>query len=152
MGRPPTLPPADELEKLISSGQTNTSIALMYGVDPSAISKARRRAGKKLRPLHAKKEHNRDLLPWKPLAAQHKNMHTAQMLRLEGRRRRGEYIKPWDLRALENWKATLRLQGLVIHYDPRTEQGWFRVKPRPGVDVDLIRRPEVGRAPRRLDV
>jgi hypothetical protein len=32
--------------------------------------------------------------------------------------------------------------GTVLHYDPDTEQGWFYVPKRDGIDTDLIRKPE----------
>ncbi|WP_432482537.1 hypothetical protein [Kineococcus esterisolvens] len=63
------------------------------------------------------------------------------MLRAEGRLRAGVELKPAEADRLEAFKRGLREQGAVIHYDGDTEQGFFRVPAREGIDTDLIRVP-----------
>ena len=62
-------------------------------------------------------------------------------LRAEARRRDGRPISPEEEVALENFKAMLFEQDLVVHYEPETEQGWWLVPRRHGIDFDLIREP-----------
>jgi len=43
---------------------------------------------------------------------------------------------------LNVWLSGLERDGVVVHYDPETPQGWSYVLPREGIDKDLIRQPE----------
>ena len=69
------------------------------------------------------------------------------MLRVEGRRRAGREIRPQDEARLPSFKRDLTERGLVVHYDPDTEQGFFYVPARPE-DADLIRVPRRKTTPR----
>jgi hypothetical protein len=81
------------------------------------------------------------LIPWAVLL-EHRKSHIVQMLRTEGRRRAGEPIPADRLKKLEGFLRNLKEQDAVVHYDPETEQGWWLVPRRPGVDEDLIRVPD----------
>jgi hypothetical protein len=100
----------------------------------STISMAKRRYGLDVREAYS------DLLPWL-VHEDHRSMYPPKMLRLEGRRRRGEKLPEDRLRYLENWKRKMRDDGTVVHYEYDTEEGWFYVPRRPGIDKDLIRDP-----------
>jgi hypothetical protein len=102
---------------------------------PSAISMAKRRYGLDVREAHG------DLLPW-TVHEDHRGLYAAKMLRLEGRRRRGDKLSEDQLRYLSNWKRKLEDDGTVVHYEYDTEEGWFYVPRRPGIDNDLIRDPK----------
>lgn len=103
----------------------------------SAVPMAKRRYG-----LNVKEAYS-DLLPWL-VHEDHRSLYAAKMLRLEGRRRRGEeMIGERQLRYLENWKAKLAEDGTVVHYEYDTDEGWFYVPRREGVDMDLIRDPRL---------
>lgn len=82
------------------------------------------------------------LLPWE-IKPEHRYSWAPTMLRFEARRRAG--IKPLSEREeheLNAWLAGLERDNAVVHYDPDTEQGWFLVPPRKGIDNDLIREPD----------
>jgi hypothetical protein len=85
--------------------------------------------------------HRADLVPWQ-LRPEHRQLHAAKMLRAKSRVDRGEPIGAIQRRQLETWLAGLEADDAVIHYDPDTEQGFWRVPRRAGVD-DIIRDPAV---------
>lgn len=103
---------------------------------PSTISMAKRRYGLDVREPHA------DLIPWL-VHEDHRGLYAAKMLRLEGRRRRGDQLDADQLRYLENWKQKMADDGTVVHYEYDTDEGWFYVPRRDGVDQDLIRDPRL---------
>ncbi|MCC2278877.1 hypothetical protein LKL35_26115 [Streptomyces sp. ET3-23] len=90
---------------------------------------------------------NADLIPWK-VEEQHRYDYPVMMLRAEGRRLAGEKLTPADEKRLASWKADLKAQDLVVHYDPETKDGWFLI-PRSEGDHELIHPPEkaTGRKP-----
>jgi hypothetical protein len=63
------------------------------------------------------------------------------MLRIEARRRGGFEVRASDSERLASFKRDLYAEGLVVHYDPDTEVGWWLAPRRPGVDLDMIRDP-----------
>lgn len=81
------------------------------------------------------------LIPWE-VKPEHRINHILNMLRSEGRRRGGQEVAPRTLAKLEAWLAGLAADDAVAHYDPDTEQGWWIVKRRPGIDTDIIRKPD----------
>lgn len=83
-----------------------------------------------------------DLVPWR-LRPEHRQLHAAKMLRAKSRLDRGETISAVQQRQLDTWLAGLEADNAVIHYDPETEQGFWRVEKREGVDTTIIRDPSV---------
>jgi hypothetical protein len=106
-------------------------------VVPSTFGNFRRRRG-----LERRITRNDDLIPWH-VKHEHRWAYPLQMLRAEARRRAGRGVRDDDMSRLEPWLDKLRQSGAVVHYEPETEQGFFYVPRRPGVDVDLIREPEL---------
>ncbi len=43
---------------------------------------------------------------------------------------------------LDAWLLKLRETGHVVHYEADTDEGWFYVDRRPGVDLDIVREPD----------
>ncbi|MCD7438972.1 hypothetical protein K4B79_12130 [Streptomyces lincolnensis] len=80
------------------------------------------------------------LIPWK-VNEEHRHLYPVMMLRAEARLRAGRTLSPDDARKLTNWKAFLKEDNLVVHYDEETPDGFFYV-PREEKDADLIREPE----------
>lgn len=80
-----------------------------------------------------------ELIPWK-LQPQHRQLHAAKMLRAKSRLDRGEGVGDIQRRQLETWLAGLEADQACIHYDPETEQGFWRVPRRSGID-GIIRDP-----------
>lgn len=83
-----------------------------------------------------------ELIPWF-VKREHRWDYPILMLRKEARRRAGLEMSAEDLHAVEAWKAGMERDGTVLHYDADTEQGWFYVPRRQGVDLDIIREPEM---------
>jgi hypothetical protein len=81
------------------------------------------------------------LIPW-PVKVEHRYSWPILMLRKEARRRAGLPLTADAEHEVDAWLAGMERDGTVLHYDPDTEQGWFYVPRRKGVDTDIIRHPE----------
>jgi hypothetical protein len=81
------------------------------------------------------------LIPW-AVKEEHRWEFPLQMLRAEGRRRSGKKLDPENERKLKGFRQRLHDDGTVVHYDPDTDEGFFYVPRRPGIDTDLVRVPE----------
>lgn len=84
---------------------------------------------------------NEELVPW-AVKREHRWRHPVSMLRQEARRRAGMELSPERLANVLAWAEGLREQGLVVHYDPDTVDGFHYVAARPGIDTDLVRVPQ----------
>lgn len=91
--------------------------------------------------------HDNPLIPWK-VRREHQRKWTHSLLRNENRRRNGLPVPEPALIELERWKIGLERAGAVVDYRPDTEEGYFLVPRRDGVDTDLIRVPEAEAAAR----
>lgn len=80
-------------------------------------------------------------IPWQ-VEKQHRWARPLVLLRDAARVDAGFDIPEKRRSIMENWRAKLAEQGVVVHYDPDTEQGFFYVPAREGVDTGLIRVPE----------
>jgi hypothetical protein len=89
-----------------------------------------------------------ELIPW-AVQREHRWRYPVMMLRQEARRRAGFELTPEQIAKLDAWKRGLADQGAVVHYEPDTEDGWFYVPARPGIDTDLIRVPSKATTARR---
>ncbi|GIG62299.1 hypothetical protein Lfu02_66710 [Longispora fulva] len=81
-----------------------------------------------------------DLIPWEPRPI-HQFHLLLTRLRDEERRRAGDQLDLETHFRVRDWTARLRAHGLVVAYDPTSEQGFSLVPARPGVDTDLVRVP-----------
>lgn len=81
-----------------------------------------------------------DLIPWRVRDA-HGRHEALRMLRLEARCRKGEKLPEADLKRLEDWKAFLKEDNLVVDYEPGYHYGFVYV-PRQKGDRELIRPPK----------
>jgi hypothetical protein len=91
------------------------------------------------------------LIPWF-VREEHRWEFPIQMLRAEARRRSGAELDPEHARKLRGFLQRLEEDGTVVHYEPDTDEGFFYVARRDGVDADLIREPEQKTTPRpRID-
>lgn len=129
-----------ELVRLLEEGKSPSEISRWYletkklDIAPGTISVFKHRRGVG----HAHHERNRDLIPW-VLLPQHRPRYPAKMLRLEARRRAGKELTPENQTRLDAWLEQRQMTDTVVHYDPETDQGFWYVARRPGVDDDLIR-------------
>lgn len=115
-----------------------------YNIDISygTVSDWRSQLGLKKRQVR-----NPELIPW-AVQREHRFAYHLNMLRAEARRRAGEKVADGTLKKLNSWKAMLAEEDAVVHYDAETDQGWWLVPRRHGIDKDLIRVPEVADRPR----
>ena len=65
------------------------------------------------------------------------------MLRTQARLDAGLTIGATLVRQVEAWRNGLELDGAVVHYDPTTEEGFWRVPRRDGIDHWWVRDPTV---------
>ena len=109
-----------------------------YGIETtiSMWAALRRRHGIETRIVR-----DENLIPW-AVKVEHRHAHAVSMLRAEARRRAGRTLTPVMEGMLNVWLSGLERDGVVVHYDPDTPQGWWYVPPRKGIDKDLIRQPE----------
>lgn len=129
-----------EAEQMLRSGATQAEVADRFGVSQSAVSLAIARGR-----IHFETGYER-LLPWR-MRAEHVNLAIPRALRLALRVQRDdpedqqmpEYLR----REGEGFIRTLQELDAVIHYDPDTPPFWFRVPRRTGVDLGLVREPEI---------
>lgn len=110
----------------------------IYGIAPSlaAFQSVIRR-----RDLPPRSLRNNPLIPWR-VRREHQRKWTHTQLRNEGRRRAGLPVAPADMVELERWKLGLEKAGAVVDYRRNTEDGYFLVTRREGIDNDLIREPD----------
>jgi hypothetical protein len=108
-----------------------------YGVTvaPSAFADLRRSRG-----IDRVVVSDGELVPW-DVDPEHRWCFDLAMLRAEARRRAGARLRPQDDDLVARWCRRLHDAGLVVHYDPQTEEGFWYVPRRPGVDLDLVREP-----------
>ncbi len=105
-------------------------------ITPSAIGNWRSRLG-----LARRQQRDMNLIPWAVLP-NHRYRHALAMLRAEGRQRAGEPLSDIQTERLARWREFMKDEDCVVHYDPDTEDGFFYVARRPGVDTDYIYVPE----------
>ncbi len=130
-----------EVTRWFSEGRTYEWMVQEYArkyhleVVPSLFGNFRRRRG-----LPRRTVRDDALIPW-AVKEEHRWAYPLAMLRAEGRLRAGSPVRQTDLDRLDGWKRGLTADDAVVHYDPDTEAGFFRVPRRAGVDLDLIREP-----------
>lgn len=110
---------------------------------PSMWGNFRRREG-----LEPRLIRDDDLIPWE-LKDEHRWMNPVNMLRAVARQRAGRELSASDQERLPSWLRTRETEDTVVHYDPDTEEGFWYVPRRPGIDRDLIREPDRKTTPRR---
>lgn len=131
-----------EVIRWFEEGKTYAEMAQIYRdkynieTVPSMWGNFRRRHG-----LDRRIERNDDLIPW-AVEKRHRWAYPLMMLRTEGRRRSGLEVAESMTGRLDRWLETMKKDDTVVHYDPDTDDGFFYVPRREGVDKDLIRQPE----------
>lgn len=112
MPAPRRLPTSDVLLSLRNQGWTYEDIANEYGVTKGAVYLALRQArATTTRPSH------RHLIPW-VVRSDHAHAKPVTMLRLLGRRERGDELPLPKARMLDKWLRGMRDNELVVCYDP----------------------------------
>lgn len=112
MGAPRRLPTSDVLLQMRQQGWKYDQIAAEYGVSISAVYQQLRQA----RAVVPQKRHA-DLIPWR-IKTEHAHAHPVTMLRLLGRRERGEQLPVAKSRMLDKWLDDVKEADVVLCYDP----------------------------------
>ena len=127
-------------EQMLRAGATQQEVADHFGVTQPAINRAIWRGRiKDITYDRAKKDESG--IPWHPIKAEHRSRYLVRMLRAAARRSRGEKSAPVIEAQLDAFLAQTREHDFVIHYEPETQEGFFRVPRRPGIDTGLVRDP-----------
>ena len=105
-------------------------------ITPAAFSNLRVRLG--LRPRLAQRDPK--LIPW-VVRSEHYAALPMRMFHTKTRQAHRLPVNPEMLQRLAEWEALLKAQNLVVHYEPNTDQGFFYVPAREGIDNGLIREP-----------
>ena len=134
--------PDSLLLRLMREGKTDGQIVRYLAeheditVTRQAISAWRKRRGDDMRPQAPK------ALPW-TLRPEHRQLEPARVIRWHARVERGEELDPADRVRYDRAMKRLQDDRVVIHYDPDTPQGWFVLPRREGIDLGIIREPDV---------
>lgn len=134
--------PDNLVERLTREGKSDGEIVAYLRdhehitVTRQGISAWRRRRGdqKRVMPPRA--------IPWK-LRQEHLQTEPARVIRWHARVTRGETLSDGDRLRYEKAIKHLEEHDLVFHYDRDTEQGWFLVPRRPGIDKGIVLEPKV---------
>lgn len=125
---------------MLRSGMTQQEVGDHFGVTQAAVADAIRRDRIKFTYENQPKDR---AMPWR-VRPEHQNKYLARMLRAAHRRDQGLTNAPPIERMLESFLTSAERDDFVITYDPDTEDGFFRVQRRPGVDdLPLIRRDDL---------
>jgi hypothetical protein len=143
MPAPRILPPSDVLLQMRNSGHTYEDIANEFGVSKGAVYLQLRQAR-----ATDKRPSYKHLIPW-TVRTDHAHAHPVTMLRLLGRRQKGETLPPVKSRLLDKWLEGMAENGLVLCYHPDAppnpasrSTGGFYYKRREESDGDSLVRAE----------
>ena len=118
--------------RLRSEEETGEEITL------SSVSSALSRAGLTYRVRYS------TYIPWKRISTDHNHSYQLSMLRLASRLERDLPVRKVDEKRLENWIEQLKADGVVVHYEYDSPEGFYYVKARTNIDNGLIRKPNDG--------
>lgn len=125
-------------EQMLRRGYTQQRVADFFGVTQGAIAAAISRG---VIPYEKKRPSTR-AMPWRPIRQEHRQRYLARMLRAAHARDNGMPARSARVeRMLDNFLADMRARDFVVDYVPETEEGFFRVPRRPGIDLGYVREP-----------
>ena len=129
-----------EAEKMLRSGATQQQVADRFGVTQPAVHSAILR-GRIKGITYDRTVRDESGVPWHPIKPEHRDRYLVRMLRAAARRERGEKSTPVLEAQLDKFLEQVKALDFVIHYDPDTAEGFWRVPRRQGVDLGLVRDP-----------
>ena len=110
-------------------------------VTRSAVSAALSRAGETHRIRYD------DVIPWERIRIEHNQEYPLTMLRLLARKERGLDMSDDQAHRLDRWLERMDEEDAVVHYEPRSKDGFYYVPRKPEDGTGYVRRPKA--APRR---
>jgi hypothetical protein len=129
-----------EAEQMLRAGATQQEVADHFGVTQPAVNRAIWR-GRIKNISYDRSQTDETAIPWHPIRPEHRSRYLVRMLRAAARKDRGEKSAPVIEAQLDSFLRQARELDFVVHYDPETAEGFFRVPRRPGVDTWLVRDP-----------
>jgi hypothetical protein len=134
-----------EAEQLLRQGKTQQEVADHFGVTQGAIAGAIQRGRIKYdKPPRGSRPKEERAVPWSPIRPEHRDKYLYRILRAAHKRELGEKNSPqWEI-MLDAFLKQAEEQDFVVGYWPDTEDGFYRIARRPGIDEGLIRNPEYG--------
>src|SRR5690348_2089893 len=136
-----------EAEQMLRAGRTQGEVAERFGVTQGAVSNAITRGNIKADTGRT----GQRAVPWHPLRPEHRDKYLVRMLRAAHRRERGLKSAPVLEAMLDTFLRSMKEGGWVIDYDPENhpDEGFVRVPRRDGIDLGLIREPDLDNRGRR---
>lgn len=139
------VPDKQQMKAYLAQGMTQQQIADAWAEHPEGARVTRNAIGMamqryNLKPANPVPRYDA-VLPWR-VRQEHLTDYNARMLRLEGRRLKRRKLDPDEKRRLDSWKKALAEMDRVVHYDPRTTEGFFWVPREPADEGLLIRHPD----------
>jgi hypothetical protein len=125
---------------MLRNGMTQQQVADIFGVTQAAVSANVVRGNIK---IDYRDRPEGPAMPWHPIRPEHRNRYLARMLRANHRRQQGLKSAPVLEAMLDKFLAAAKEQDFVVTYEPDTEEGFFRVARREGIDEGLIRNPDL---------
>lgn len=82
-----------------------------------------------------------EYVPWGRISLDHNHAYQLSMLRIGARIDKGLPVRNGDRRRFEEWAASLKEAGVVVHYEYDSPEGFYYCKARPKIDTGLVRVP-----------
>lgn len=125
---------------MLRAGATQQQVADKFGVTQAAVSANIKRGNIKVD--YPNQTEGRSV-PWHPIRPEHRDRYLVRMLRANARRAQGLKSAPVLEAMLDKFLQAADEQDFVVTYDPDTDEGFFRVPRRHGIDEGLVRNPEL---------
>lgn len=134
-----------EAEQMLRSGKTQQEVADKFGVTQAAIAGAIARGRIAYdKPARGSRPKEDRAVPWSPIRPEHRDKYLYRILRAHHKREKGEPNSPqWEI-MLDAFLRSAEEEDFVIGYWPETDEGFYRIARREGIDEGLIRNPEYG--------
>jgi hypothetical protein len=131
-----------EVEQLLRSGLTQLRVVEILATQGVSVSQSAISQAISTGRIKVDTGRTSGGIPWR-LKPEHRHRHAARMLRTQARLDKGLPIGKSLTRQVEAWREALEADDSVVHYDPDTEEGFWRVPRRPGIDLWWYRDPGI---------
>lgn len=82
-----------------------------------------------------------EFIPWGRISIDHNHAYQLTQLRMGARISKGLPVRDGDRKRYEDWAESLKRQGVVVHYEYDSPEGFYYVPARAGIDTGLVRDP-----------